>query len=104
MPTRLRIALSGGVVVAITVVVFGVLVYFLAQRNLLSSQDALLTRRITQGGTFAGRLGGPGGSGVISGGGGPQRVDLPVDLRTSSDTFIEVLGPTGTPIISSGEA
>ncbi|HEV3234920.1 MAG TPA: HAMP domain-containing sensor histidine kinase [Candidatus Dormibacteraeota bacterium] len=101
MPIRLRIALFGSLVVALTVLVFGTLVYFLVQRNLYTGQDASLTRRVTSG-PFFGR--GPGrGTIVVGPDGTVQRVDLPIDLRTSSDTYVELLSPTGAPLISSGE-
>jgi signal transduction histidine kinase len=105
MPIRLRIAVFGGLVVALTVVVFGVLVYILVQRNLLSNQDSMLTRRINQGPGpgVLGRFGPDRGRTVIGPDGSTQRVDLPVDLRTSSDTYVELLDPGGSPLISSGE-
>ncbi|MDP9324988.1 MAG: HAMP domain-containing histidine kinase [Candidatus Dormibacteraeota bacterium] len=101
MPIRLRIALFGSLVVAFTVLVFGTLVYFLVQRNLYTSQDASLTRRVTSG-PFFGR--GPDRGHILVGPDGTlQRVDLPIDLRTSSDTYVELLSPGGSPLISSGE-
>jgi signal transduction histidine kinase len=102
MPIRLRIALYGGLVVALTVVVFGTLVYFLIERNLYTSQDAALTRRLSSG-PFFGRPGNDRSRVVFGPDGSAQRVDLPVDLRTSSDTYVELLTPAGTPLISSGE-
>jgi signal transduction histidine kinase len=102
MPIRLRIALYGGLVVALTVVVFGSLVYFLVQRNLYTGQDATLTHRLTTG-PFFGRNGNDRSRVVVGPDGTVQRVDLPIDLRTSSDSYIELLSPAGTPMISSGE-
>jgi two-component system OmpR family sensor kinase len=100
MPIRLRIALFGGLVVALTVVVFGTLVYFLVQRNLVSNQDTALERRITNG-PFFGRTGSS--RTVLGPDGSVQRVDLPTDLRSNSDSYVELLSPGGAPLISSGE-
>ncbi len=93
MPIRARIALFGAGVVAVTVVIFGIVVYVLAERNLVALQDEVLSRRARQVLIIPqlGRL-------LVS-----QRYVVPSDLRTSSDTFVEFLEGNGTPIFSTGE-
>ncbi len=93
MPIRARIALFGAGVVAVTVVIFGIVVYVLAERNLVALQDEVLNRRARQVMTIPqlGRL-------LVS-----QRYVVPSDLRTGSDTFVEFLEGNGTPIVSTGE-
>src|SRR5258708_3940648 len=97
MPIRARIALFGGGVVFLTVVIFSVLVYTLVNHSVLRQQDATLTRRSVQ---FSG---GPrDGVGGAFGSGGGFRQPVVVDLRTSGDSFIELLGSDGTALFSTG--
>jgi signal transduction histidine kinase len=97
VPIRARIALYGAGVVFLTVVIFSLLVYSLVNRSVLSQQDDALTRRSQQ---FDG--GGPRGG--IVGGGDFRGIRQPVivDLRSSSDSFVELLGGDGTAVFSSG--
>jgi two-component system OmpR family sensor kinase len=98
MPIRLRLTLFGGIVVALTVVAFGLLVYVFVQRNLVTNQDTVLRQRLQSGALSRGDR-----RSVIGPGGGPTRAEVTVDLRTSSDTFVEVLLPSGAPVFSNGE-
>jgi hypothetical protein len=93
MPIRARIALFGAAVVALTVLIFGVLVYVLLERNLDSQQDkelALsgqeLVRRLQRDRSPVDYLS-P----------GLQLSRIPVDLRSSTDTYREILDAAGTP-------
>src|ERR1700730_9260132 len=99
MAIRARIALFGAGVVFVTVVTFSVLVYALVNRSVLQQQDNTLSRRSQQ---FASgqRSEGPGGPPAT--GGTRLRDPVVVDLRTSSDSFVEVLADDGTAIFSSG--
>ena len=94
IPIRARIALFGAGVVALTVVLFGVLVYTLVQQNLVSQLDNNLVNRGA--GVVRTIQGGPG---RFRGGGGPFFRE---DLRTTSDPFLELIDTAGTPIDSSG--
>jgi signal transduction histidine kinase len=92
MPIRTRIALYGAGVVFLTVAIFSVLVYFLVNRSVLQQQDAAILRRSQQ---FLGA------DGAQFGGRGP-RGPIVVDLRSSSDTFVEVLADDGAILYSTG--
>ncbi len=92
MPIRARIAFFGAAVVAVTVVIFGTVVYLLVEGSLRREQDEALAARGDQIATqLRGRV--------------PSTLSVvPVDLATSSDRFFEVLdGRDGTVIFSSGE-
>jgi signal transduction histidine kinase len=91
LPIRSRIALYGAGVVAVTVVLFSVIVYLLVQGSLISSQDTGLKQQgdrlwaqIASGRPFR-----PGGSYPNT------------DLNSSSAQFVEIL-PTGGPAFSTG--
>ncbi|MGI8608161.1 MAG: sensor histidine kinase [Candidatus Dormibacteria bacterium] len=104
LPIRARIALFGAGVVLLTVVVFGGLVAVLFERSAYNQQDVVLERRSQQLTSFD-RIA-PGDPGRVPGLPrrlDPQRVQVPVDLRTSSDTFIEFLDSSGAPLLSTGE-
>jgi heavy metal sensor kinase len=88
LPIRTRIAVYGACVVAVTVLVFGSLVYLSIARYLRAQQDAALTQDISRPGTFF-------RPGITE--------PFQIDLKKSSDTFIEVLDGSGTPLLSSGE-
>jgi signal transduction histidine kinase len=98
MPIRARIALFGAAVVALTVLIFGILVYVLLERNLDSLQDKELA---SSGQELVRRL--QFGRSPLDLSLGLQRSQLPVDLRSSTDTYREVLDAAGTPLISTGE-
>ena len=89
IPIRGRIATFGATVVAVTVVVFSVLVYVLVERSLHSQQDTALTRR----GNVVWSI-------LQAGGGfprGPFR--LSTDLNSSIEPLTEVFDTNGTPIL-----
>jgi len=94
IPIRGRIALFGAAVVAITVVIFSVVVYVLVERSLVSQQDTTLARRGDQ--AWA----------TIVGSGGrfvPFRLFLPADLNSSPELFIQIFDSQGTSLFSSGK-
>ena len=101
LPIRARIALFGAGVVLLTVVIFGGLVALLFERSAYIQQDLVLERRSQQltalGRTDPGRV--PGLPRRLD----PQRVQVPVDLRANSDTFVEFVDSSGSPILSTGE-
>jgi len=89
LPIRARIALFGAAVVALTVLIFSVLVYVTVSRSLVSQQDNNLKvqgdyvwRLLESGRPF--RLGGP---------------SFPlVDLKTGSAPFVEIVPLAGQPV------
>jgi len=103
VPLRARIAFFGAAVVAITVVVFSVVVYLLVEHDLYAQQDAQLAHRGQQvwaelqatrhsdlsQGRFLGRI-------------DPDSLFPRVDLRAGTEPFIEILDTTGSPVFSSG--
>ena len=104
LPIRARIALFGAGVVLLTVVIFGGLVAILFERSAYNQQDVLLERRSQQltavdRGTATDPTRVPGLPRRLD----PQRLQVPVDLRTSSDTFIEFFDRSGNPLLSTGE-
>ena len=89
MSLRLRLALFGAAVVALTLILFGVLLYVLLARSVNSNQDDALRSRAGQ---AAGSLGTePSARAPVA----------PADLRGSTDVFIEVLAEDGTVLYSS---
>jgi signal transduction histidine kinase len=88
MPIRARIAMFGAAVVAVTVVVFSVLVYAAVDNSLVSQQDGAL------------RLGGDRNWTVLqfSGRFVPGRVLFQCDLNDSVVPFYEVFDSQGTPL------
>ncbi len=100
MPIRARIALFGAGVVAVTVVLFSLLVYALAERDLVRQQDDAVSRRSSQ---LAGAL--QRGRFVIDVGPRPLFGPpfAPVDLVHGSEQFTEILDGNGTPLSSQGE-
>jgi hypothetical protein len=93
MTIRTRIALFGAGVVAITVLIFGVLLYILIAIGLASQQNQILVARGQQASTFV-RLASP--QELAAG-----KPLVPIDLKTSPDTFVEVLDADGG-VLSSG--
>jgi two-component system OmpR family sensor kinase len=85
---RLRLALFGAAVVALTLVLFGSLLYALLSRSVTTNQDDALRTRATQSAASLGPE--PTARGPIA----------PVDLRGTTDVFIEVLGQDGTVLYS----
>jgi two-component system OmpR family sensor kinase len=99
LPIRARIALFGAGVVLLTVVVFGGLVAVLFEKSAYSQQDAALQRRSQQLTEFPRDGSTPGLPRRLD----PQRVQVPLDLRSTSDTFIEFFDGSGKPLLSTGE-
>jgi len=97
VPIRARIALFGAGVVLLTVVIFSLVVYSLVNRSVRRQQDDGLTRRSQQ--FEAGYRGGGLGNGDFGRG---IRQPVIVDLRSSSDSFIELLDGDGNPVFSTG--
>ena len=101
LPIRARIALFGTAVVVLAVVAFGGLVDLLFERSVYASQDQVLQQRSQQlVRSFEDR------SGRIAGIPrriNPSRAQVPVDLRSSGDTFTEFLDSSGSAIFSTGE-
>jgi len=97
MSLRLRLALFGAGVVALALVVFGVLLYALLSRGVVTNQDDALKARAKQA--------------VVSLNASPGLIAAspvaPADLKTSTDIFVEVFDPgwklvysTATPVAS----
>jgi signal transduction histidine kinase len=87
-------------VVLLTVVIFGGLVAVLFERSAYNQQDGALERRSQQlvaARTDPGRV--PGLPRRLD----SQRVQVPVDLRGTGDTFIEFFDSAGSPLLSTGE-
>lgn len=95
MSIRARIALFGGAVVALTVLLFGLVVYFPVERQLRQQQDQELIQRTN---TWATR------AEVALFTGGPIRVGprLAADLKKSPEPFTEILDQSGTPLFATG--
>jgi two-component system OmpR family sensor kinase len=88
IPIRERIALFGAAVVAMTVVIFSVIVYAAVDNSLVSQQDGSLQRGgdrnwtiLQYGGRFA-----------------PGRNPFQTDLNSSTEPFYEVFDSQGTPL------
>jgi heavy metal sensor kinase len=92
---RARIALFGAAVVALTVLLFGLVVYFPVERQLWAQQDQELRDRGT---ALAFRFESP----IFRGGDITFRAPIQFDLRTSPEPFTEILNGAGTPLISTG--
>ena len=97
MSLRLRLALFGAGVVALALLVFGVLLYTLLSRGVVTNQDDALKARAKQA--------------VVSLNASPALIATspvaPADLKTSTDIFVEVFDPgwkvvysTATPVVS----
>lgn len=89
MSIRARVALFGGAVVALAVLLFGLVVYFPVKAQLESQLDDELYQQALR---FARNV-------------HPGVIPVPVgreDLRTSSNVFFEILDGSGTPIDSTG--
>src|SRR4029077_3518016 len=90
LPIRARIALFGAAVVALTVVIFSVLVYVIVYGSLVRQQDRTL------------QIAGDRAWSVLESGGRvvPGRNFFPPDLNNSSEPFVEIFDSQGTPTIS----
>jgi two-component system OmpR family sensor kinase len=90
---RLRLGLFGAAVVALTLVLFGTLLYALLAHGAVTNQDDALRSRARE---AAASLNGSAG---IT----PRSPVAPADLRTSTDVFVEVFDPSWTPIYSTAQ-
>jgi len=93
MSLRLRLALFGVAVVALTLVIFGGLLYALVSRSVNSNQDDALRSRAHD--AIAALNVSPDVT--------PRAPVAPVDLRTSGDIFVEVFDPGWTVTYSTAE-
>jgi len=93
MSLRLRLALFGVAVVALTLVIFGGLLYALVSRSVNSNQDDALRSRAHD--AIAALNVSPDVT--------PRAPVAPVDLRTSGDIFVEVFDPGWTVTYSTAQ-
>jgi two-component system, OmpR family, sensor kinase len=91
---RLRLALFGAAVVALALVIFGLAIYGLVSRSVDTNQDKDLRARA---GAAATALANTPNLDLA-----PRPAIAPVDLRSSIDIFVEVLGTDGSVIYSTG--
>lgn len=94
MSLRLRLALFGAAVVALALVLFGLAVYGLVARSVETNQDRDLRSRAS---AAVGQLASTPVSALT-----PRPPLAPVDLRSDTEVFIEILAPDGSPIYSTG--
>src|SRR5438034_7778387 len=80
MPLRLRLALFGAGVVALALALFGLLLYALLSRSVVTNQDEALHARAVE------AVNSLNATPALT----SQPVIAPVDLRTSNDVFLEV--------------
>jgi two-component system, OmpR family, sensor kinase len=92
VPLRLRLALFGAAVVAVTLVLFGGLLYTLLAHGATTNQDDALRSRARE--AVASLNGASGLS--------PQAPIAPADLRTSTEVFVEVLDKSWSVIYTTG--
>ena len=93
MSLRLRLALFGAAVVALTLVLFGTLLYALLARGALTNQDDALRNRARE------AVASLNSSAGIT----PRPPVAPADLRTSTDVFVVVFDPSWTPLYSTAQ-
>jgi signal transduction histidine kinase len=89
---RLRLALFGAAVVALTLVLFGALLYALLARGVLNDQDSALRARAGQAVAALG----------VAPDLTPRAPVAPADLRTSNEIFVEVFDPNWSLVYSTG--
>jgi signal transduction histidine kinase len=92
VPLRLRLALYGTAVVAVTLVLFGVLLYGLLARSVTNDQDTALRVRSNEAVAALGLV--PDLT--------PRAPVVPVDLRTSNEIFVEVFDQNWSLVYSTG--
>jgi two-component system, OmpR family, sensor kinase len=90
---RLRLALFGAAVVAVTLVLFGALLYGLLSRGAVNNQDDAVRGRARD------AVGALNRASDLA----PRAPVAPVDLRTSTEIFVEVLDQNWSLIYSTGE-
>jgi two-component system, OmpR family, sensor kinase len=93
MSLRARLALFGAGVVALTLVLFGVLLYALVSRSVTTTQDDALRARAVQ------AVGSLNKSSPVA----PDQPVAPTDLRTSTDIYLEVLDRSWSVLYSTAE-
>lgn len=93
LPLRLRLALFGAGVVALTLVLFGSLLYALLARGVSTNQDDALRARARQAVTALDQT-----SDLT-----PRAPVAPADLRTSTDVFVEVFDPGWSLVYSTAQ-
>jgi signal transduction histidine kinase len=93
VPLRLRLAVFGAAVVAVTLLLFGALLYTLLAHGAITNQDDSLRGRARE------AVASLNGSAGIA----PRAPVAPADLRTSTDVFVEVFDPSWTPIYSTAQ-
>lgn len=93
MSLRLRLALFGAAVVAVTLVLFGGALYALLARGATTNQDEAVRGRARE------AVGALNRASDLA----PRAPVAPVDLRTSTEIFVEVLDPNWSVIDSTGE-
>ena len=93
MSLRLRLALFGVAVVALTLVLFGALLYTLFSRGVNTNQDDALRSRAHD------AVAALASAGDLS----PRAPVAPADLKNSTEVFVEVLAPDGSLIYSTGQ-
>ena len=95
MSLRLRLALFGAGVVALTLVLFGLLLYALFARGVNTNQDDLIRGRARD--AVASLASAPAGELA------PRAPLAPADLTSSTEVFIEVLKPDGSVVYSTAQ-
>ena len=92
IPLRLRLALYGAAVVALTLVLFGALLYALLGRSVTNDQDTALRVRANEAVAALG----------VAPDLTPQAPVAPVNLRTSNEIFVEVFDRNWSLVYSTG--
>ncbi len=92
MSLRLRLALFGAAVVALTLVLFGALLYALFARGVNTTQDVDLRNHARQAVAVLGS------TADLT----PRSPFLPADLKSSTDIFLEVIAADGSLVYSTG--
>ncbi len=92
MSLRLRLALYGAAVVALTLLLFGALLYALFARGVTTTQDDELRSRARTAVTALAS------TADLT----PREPLAPIDLASSTEVFVEVLGPDGSLVYTTG--
>jgi signal transduction histidine kinase len=93
MPLRLRLALFGAAVVALTLVLFGAVLYTLLAHSATTNQDDALRGRAREAAASLDKT-----PGITA-----REPVAPADLRTSADVFVEVFDQSWTAIYSTAQ-
>ena len=93
MPLRLRLALFGAAVVALTLILFGALLYTLLAHGATTNQDDALRSRAREAAASLNS-----GSDLA-----PRTPVAPANLANSTDVFVEVFDPTWTVVYSTAQ-